>query len=65
MVNRQHVPPGSVLLLRDALGREVLREGVTGHYHVMPLHGLGSGMYLLEVLQGGRRLAAQRVLCAP
>ncbi len=61
-VELEQVPPGAVLLLRDALGREVMREGITGHYHVMRLQGLGSGLYLLEVLQGGRHLAAQRVV---
>ncbi len=61
-VELEQVPPGGELLLRDALGREVRREGITGHYHTLDVHGLGGGLYLLEVLQGGRRLAAQRVV---
>ncbi len=61
-VELEQVPLGAVLLLRDALGREVMREGISGHYHVLRLQGLGSGLYLLELWRDGKRLAAEKVV---
>jgi uncharacterized delta-60 repeat protein len=56
------LPAASVLLLRDALGREVLRERVTTHQHTLGLHGLGSGVYLMELWSKGRRVGDERVV---
>ncbi|MCW5897985.1 MAG: delta-60 repeat domain-containing protein [Flavobacteriales bacterium] len=61
-VELEQVPPGAMLLLRDALGRAVRQEGISGHYHTLALQGLGGGLYLLEVWQGGKRLAAEKVV---
>src|SRR5690606_19888946 len=41
-------PNDGTLLLRDALGREVLRQRVVSRVNTVPLHGLGGGVYLLE-----------------
>src|SRR5690606_3008309 len=51
-----------MLLLRDALGREVWQQRVAGYQNTVPLHGLGGGVYLLELWAGGERRAAQRVV---
>lgn len=51
-----------MLLLRDALGREVMQQRVAGYQNTVPLHGLGGGVYLLELWAGGERRAAQRVV---
>lgn len=56
------LPAASVLLLRDALGREVLRERVTTHQHTLGLHGLGSGVYLMELWSKGQRVGFERVV---
>jgi hypothetical protein len=50
------------LLLRDALGREVWQQRVASYQNTVPLHGLGSGVYLVELWDGGERRAAQRVV---
>ena len=52
-------------LLRDALGREVLQQRITGPRHVLDVAGLAEGIYLIEVQsqegwQGAQRLVVQR-----
>ena len=74
------MPRNGQLVLRDALGREVLRQRVAGYHHTVPLQGLGYGLYLLELWEngeparqvlsaygvaGGRRAAQRLVVGAP
>ncbi|MBX2980009.1 MAG: T9SS type A sorting domain-containing protein [Flavobacteriales bacterium] len=61
-VQLEHQLPGAVLLLRDALGREVLQQRVAGHYNTLAVQGLAPGVYLLELWGDGRRMAKQRVV---
>jgi hypothetical protein len=61
-VELEEMPTQGLLLLRDALGREVLQQRVAGYQNTVPLHGLGSGVYLVELREGGERRAAQRVV---
>jgi uncharacterized delta-60 repeat protein len=61
-VELEQMPAQGVLLLRDALGREVWQQRVAGYQNTVPLHGLGGGVYLLELWAGGERRAAQRVV---
>ena len=51
-----------LLVLRDALGREVLQQRVGGHYNTLAVQGLAPGVYLLELWGDGRRMAKQRVV---
>jgi len=64
-VELEELPANGELLLRDALGREVRRERVGGYHNTLGLHGLGSGVYLLELWSKGQRLGSERVLCVP
>jgi uncharacterized delta-60 repeat protein len=50
------------LLLRDALGREVHRERIAGHYHTVEVQGLPAGLYLLELWAQGKRQGSERVV---
>jgi len=59
-VEMERMPPGTLLVLRDALGREVLRQRVTDHYTTLTLER--SGVYLLELWDGVGRLATQRIV---
>lgn len=61
-VELEEMPTQGLLLLRDALGREVMQQRVAGYQNTVPLHGLGGGVYLLELWAGGERRAAQRVV---
>lgn len=57
------LPPNAQLLLRDALGREVLRRRLMGYATTVALHGLAEGAYMVEVQQGGKRLLpAERLM---
>jgi len=65
-VELEQLPKNGVLVLRDALGREVLQQRVAGHYNTMGLQGLGGGVYLLELWSDGQRAATRRlVLSSP
>ncbi|MDX9752195.1 MAG: hypothetical protein RBT71_14035, partial [Flavobacteriales bacterium] len=61
-VELEEMPIQGMLLLRDALGREVAQQRVMGYQNTVPLHGLGGGVYVLELWEGGERRAAQRVV---
>jgi len=61
-VELEELPANGELLLRDALGREVRRERVGGYHNTLGLHGLGSGVYLLELWSKGQRLGSERVV---
>ena len=53
---------GTELLLRDALGRTLLRERPSGPEHNLPLQGLGAGLYLVELWGQGGRKAVERLV---
>jgi hypothetical protein len=53
---------GTELLLRDALGRTLLRERPGGPVHDIPLQGLGAGLYLVELWGQGGRQAVERLV---
>ena len=57
------VPTGATLQLRDALGREVLQQCVSGHYNSVDVSTLSAGVYMLEVvLSNGQRVSSERVV---
>lgn len=61
-VAMDQLPTDALLVLRDALGREVLRQRVREHYTTLDLASLGSGVYYMELLATGRRIGAHRVV---
>lgn len=61
-VELEQLPRNGQLVLRDAMGREVLRQRVAGYLNKVELQGLGAGVYLLEVWEDGIRKAAQRLV---
>jgi len=62
-VKLQVIDGESVVLLRDALGRIVLRQHVVanGMDHVLDLRGLGAGQYTVELQRNGLTLDAQKL----
>jgi len=56
------IPLNGQLVLRDAMGREVLRQRVAGYQNNVELKGLAAGVYLLELLEDGVRKGAQRMV---
>lgn len=56
----EQVPPDAQVLLRDALGREVQTQRVSGHYTTLTLER--SGVYVVELWSGGQRVRAQRLV---
>ncbi len=58
---KQPLPQG-MLVLRDALGREVLRQRVAGEQNMVGLQGLAGGVYVFELWDKNERLNAQRLL---
>lgn len=61
-VELEQLPRNGQLVLRDAMGREVLWQRVAGYHNNVELQGLGAGVYLLEVWEDGGRKAAQRLV---
>ncbi|MBK9146670.1 MAG: T9SS type A sorting domain-containing protein [Flavobacteriales bacterium] len=61
-VELERVPTAAMLVVRDALGRIVMEQGVNGYINTFSVHGLGEGMYNLELLQHGKRIDIQRVV---
>jgi uncharacterized delta-60 repeat protein len=61
-VHLEKLPQQGELVLRDALGRVALRERVTTYQQTLGLHGLGSGVYLLELWSKGQRVGCDRVV---
>lgn len=64
-VQLEQLPRNGVLVLRDALGREVLRQRVAGYHNTVPLQGLGRGVYLLELWDAGQRLQSEQLVVQP
>ena len=56
----ERVPGNALLVVRDALGREVLRQRVTDHYTMLTLSS--SGMYVMELWDGTSRVAVRRIV---
>jgi hypothetical protein len=56
------LPNGAHVLLSDALGRELQRQQVLYHTTTLPLKHLSDGIYTIEVLSAGQRLAIQRLV---
>jgi len=56
----EQVPRNAQLVLRDALGRVILRQRLSDHYTDLTLGC--SGVYLLELWDGDRRMATQRMV---
>ena len=56
----EQVPGNALLVVRDALGREVLRQRVTDHYTMLTLSS--SGMYVMELWDGTSRVAVRRIV---
>lgn len=54
----EQVPRDATLVLRDALGRVLLRQRVGGHYTTLSIEH--SGVYLVELWSFGERVATQR-----
>lgn len=61
-VHLEKLPQQGELVLRDALGRVALRERVTTYQQTLGLHGLGSGVCLLELWSKGQRVGCERVV---
>jgi hypothetical protein len=61
-VEVEQFPRNGQFVLRDAMGREVLRQRVAGYHNNVELQGLGAGVYLLELWEDGSRKAAQRLV---
>ncbi|MBL7963927.1 MAG: T9SS type A sorting domain-containing protein [Flavobacteriales bacterium] len=50
------------LVLRDAMGRMIRRQRITTTRSIVELSGLSPGLYLLILQQGGRNIAATKLL---
>lgn len=62
MVELEELPSSAVLIVRDALGRERLRQPVRSHSTTLYLHTLSDGIYILELLTPHKRVATQRLV---
>jgi len=56
------VPGAATLVVRDALGRKAMVQRVNGYTNTLSLHGLGEGVYILELLEQGERIGTQRLV---
>lgn len=61
-VQVEHLPAAGEWLLRDAMGRVVVRERMVTYQQTLQLQGLASGVYLLERWSRGQRVATERVV---
>lgn len=61
-VELEELPLNAVLIVRDALGRERLRQPVRSHSTTLYLHTLSDGIYILELLTPHKRVATQRLV---
>ncbi|MBL0129660.1 MAG: T9SS type A sorting domain-containing protein [Flavobacteriales bacterium] len=58
----EQVPHGAVVLLRDALGREVLRQRVSDHYTTLQLQTLADGIYSMQLVVGDTLMANPKIV---
>jgi len=56
------MPRNGQLVLRDAIGREVLRQRLSSYQNNVELKGLAAGVYLLELWEDGMRRAMKRLV---
>lgn len=56
------LPPQAMLVMRDAFGREVLRQAVRTFATTLDLKTLPEGVYTIELRTGEQRLLAQRLI---
>jgi hypothetical protein len=61
-VELEPLPSNALLIVRDALGRMVLEQGLNGHFSTLSVHDLSEGIYSLELLQRGDRVGMQRLV---
>ena len=54
------MPGNAQFVLRDALGRELLRQRVSHHYTTLSI--ARSGVYMLELWDASGRVATERVV---
>lgn len=59
------VPSDAVLVVRDALGRDIFRHRVTDRLTSLDLGRYGTGLFTLELLDTGKRIAVRRVVVEP
>ena len=58
----ENIPTNATVIMRDALGREVLQQRITRHYTILGTAGLGAGVYVVEVWESGQRVGVERVV---
>lgn len=58
----EQLPRNGWLVLRDPLGREVLRQRIGSHNNTIALRDLGAGVYLLELWEDAVRNASKRLV---
>lgn len=58
----QATPADAQVVMRDALGREVLRQRVQARATTLLLQSLADGIYTLELHSAGQRLAVQQLV---
>jgi len=56
------LPSNATVVVRDAVGREVLRRRITDHYATLDLQPLGNGIYSMELYSDRERVGTQRVV---
>ena len=61
-VELERVPGAATLVVRDALGRKAMVQRVNGYTNTLSLHGLGEGVYILELLEQGERIGTQQLV---
>jgi len=54
--------PNGVIVLRDALGREILRKVMSGYSNTIDLGSTPAGIYVLELFSMSERIALQRLV---
>ncbi|MBK8497272.1 MAG: T9SS type A sorting domain-containing protein [Flavobacteriales bacterium] len=58
----EQIPRNATVVVRDALGREMLRHAVLNYTTTLSVQDLGDGMYTVELLDAGQRLGVQRLV---
>lgn len=61
-VQVEQLPAAGEWLLRDGMGRVVVRERMVTYQQTLQLQGLASGVYLLERWSRGQSVATERVV---
>lgn len=61
-ITLEPLPRQGQLVMRDALGRQVHQQWITGYHNTMDLQGMSTGVYVLELWVDGTREAATRLV---